>query len=254
LDVPVEEHEYQRMFDMEEDYWWYVGLHRLVLDVLCERRLAGTTGTILDAGCGTGRLITLLQTAGFQTVGIDSAGEALRLSTRRGIGDLVQASVEHIPCRTDTFDLLVSLDVLSCLDADRTRRTFGEMRRVIKSGGYLVLNLPAYDFLRSSHDAAQHIVHRFSRGELRSLLREAGFALEVCTYRNTLLLPLFATVRLLRRYSTNHNTCLQSDLRPIPRRFNSFMTRILLSENRFIRKGLHLPAGLSLFCIARNPQ
>ena len=249
----MEEHEYKRMYDMEEDYWWYVGLHRLVLDFLCERRLANSTHTILDAGCGTGRLITLLQSAGFQTVGIDSAGEALRLSTSRGIRDLVQASIEQIPCRTGTFDLLVSLDVLSCLDVEQTRRAFGEMRRVIKPGGYLVLNLPAYDFLRSSHDAAQHIVHRFSRGELRSMLREAGFALEVCTYRNTVLLPLAATVRLLRRYSTNNDTCLQSDLRPIPGRVNSFLTRILLSENLLIRKGLRLPAGLSVFCIARNP-
>ena len=248
----MEEHEYKRMYDMEEDYWWYVGLHRLVLDFLCERRLANSTHTILDAGCGTGRLITLLQSAGFQTVGIDSAGEALRLSTSRGIRDLVQASIEQIPCRTGTFDLLVSLDVLSCLDVDQTRRAFGEMRRVIKPGGYLVLNLPAYDFLRSSHDAAQHIVHRFSRGEVRSMLRETGFTPEVCTYRNTLLFPLAATVRLLRRGSTN-TTCPQSDLRPIPRPVNSFLTRILLSENHLIRKGLRLPAGLSVFCVARSP-
>lgn len=249
----MEEHEYQKMYDMEEDYWWYVGLHRLILNVLRERRSGEHAPTVLDAGCGTGRLITMLKTEGFQAVGIDFAAEALRLSTSRGIGDLVQASIEQIPYKSDTFDLLVSLDVLSCLDTDQRRRAFGEMRRVVKPGGYVVLNLPAYDFLRSSHDAAQHIIHRFSRGEVRSMLRQTGFTPEVCTYRNTLLFPLAATVRLLRRSSTS-TTCPQSDLRPIPRPVNSFLTQILLSENHLIRKGVRLPAGLSLFCIARNPS
>lgn len=249
----MEEPEYAIMYAMEEDYWWYVGLHRLVLDIVCERKLADSSHNVLDAGCGTGRLITLLRAVGLQTVGIDLAREALRLSGTRGIDDLVQASITCIPCRSNMFDLLVSLDVADCLESDQARLAFEEMHRVLKPGGSLILNLPAYNFLRSSHDAAQHIVHRYRLGELRSIIREIGFVPEICTYRNTVLFPLAAIVRLRRRSLTKKHATVQSDLKPLPRTINAVFTSIVLAENSFIRRGISLPVGLSVFCVARKP-
>jgi SAM-dependent methyltransferase len=249
----MEEPEYTIMYNMEEDYWWYVGLHRLVLDVVRHRELADRSRSVLDAGCGTGRLITLLRAAGLQTVGIDLAREALRLSAGRDIDDLVQASISEIPCKSEAFDLLVSLDVADCLEPDQARHAFEGMLRVLKPGGRLILNLPAHDFLRSSHDAAQHIVHRYGREELRSILTELGFVPEICTYRNTVLFPLAAILRLWRRGSAGRDTVPQSDLRPLPRSINTVFTWILLAENLLVKRGISLPMGLSVFCVARKP-
>ncbi len=52
--------EYKIMYDMEMDYWWYVGLHHLVLHFLGqENHRGGDPLQILDAGCGTGQLMKL---------------------------------------------------------------------------------------------------------------------------------------------------------------------------------------------------
>jgi ubiquinone/menaquinone biosynthesis C-methylase UbiE len=241
------------MFDMETDYWWYVGLHRLVLHFLRqESTRSGPLLNVLDAGCGTGRLMELFQADGLEAIGLDFSREALRLSRVRGVGSLVQGSISEIPFPSDLFDVVVSLDVVDCLEGDAILRALSEMHRVLKPQGTLILNLPAYNFLRSQHDLAQHILHRFNSKELRSLLDQIGFQLPVCTYRNMFLFPVAAAVRLLKRRVSKKQPRLRSDLKPLPHAINKALTWILTAENSLIRAGLSMPLGLSVFCVARK--
>jgi SAM-dependent methyltransferase len=240
------------MFDMETDYWWYVGLHHLVLHFLGLENHGNGPIDVLDAGCGTGRLMKLCQAAGLATLGLDVSGEALGLCRVRGLRSLVQGSISEIPFQSDLFDVVVSLDVADCLEGDDMAHSLSEMRRVLKSQGALILNLPAYNWLRSRHDRAQHILHRFNARELCSLLGKIGFQLEVCTYRNTFLFPVAAALRLLKRRPPRGQETLRSDLKVLPRSINMALTWILSAENSLIKTGLHMPLGLSVFCVARK--
>ncbi len=240
------------MYDMETNYWWYVGLHDLVLHFLGLENRGNGPLNVLDAGCGTGQLMKLCQAAGLDPMGLDFSGEALKLSRVRGLRSLVQGSIAEIPFRNDLFDVVVSLDVADCLDGDEMIHSLSEMGRVLKPHGTLILNLPAYNSLRSQHDRAQHILHRFNAGELRSLLGKIGFQLDVCTYRNTFLFPIAAAVRLLKRRSAPGQDTLRSDLKPLPYPLNTALAWILAVENSVIKKGLPLPFGLSVFCVARK--
>ncbi|MGB6063278.1 MAG: class I SAM-dependent methyltransferase [Desulfomonilaceae bacterium] len=248
----METHEYKTMFDMETDYWWYVGLHQLVLHFLSQANTRKGRLEILDAGCGTGQLMKLCQAFGLEPIGLDFSREALRFSGVRGLRTLVQGSISEIPFRSAQFDVVVSLDVADCLEGDEIRGTFCEMHRVLRRGGYLILNLPAYGSLRSQHDLAQHILHRFSADELSTILSDAGFQLNLCTYRNTFLFPAAAVVRLLKRRSAARQDTLRSDLKPLPHPINAALSRVLALENSLIKAGLHLPFGLSVFCVAKK--
>lgn len=249
----METPEYKIMYDMEMDYWWYVGLHHLVLHFLGqENHRGGDPLQILDAGCGTGQLMKLCHAAGLKPVGLDFSAEALRFSLGRGLESLVQGTISEIPFRNGLFDAVVSLDVVDCLEGDEITHSLGEMHRVLKASGALILNLPAYNSLRSQHDRAQHILHRFNGGELRSLLSEIGFQLQVCTYRNTFLFPIAAVVRLLKRRSVPGPDSLRSDLQPLPNPINKTLTWILSVENTLLKNGLLMPFGLSVFCVARK--
>jgi SAM-dependent methyltransferase len=249
----VEKPEYRIMYDMEMDYWWYVGLHRLVLHFLEQENHRGNGPVeVLDAGCGTGQLMKLCHSAGLDPVGLDFSVEALRFSRIRDIRSLIQGSISEIPFRNDLFDVVVSLDVADCLEGDEMTHSLGEMYRVLKPRGAMILNLPAYNSLRSQHDRAQHILHRFNALELRSLLSEIGFQLEVCTYRNTFLFPIAAAVRLMKRRSAPGQDSLRSDLKPLPNPINKTLSWILSVENYLIETGLFMPFGLSVFCVARK--
>lgn len=241
------------MFDMETNYWWYIGLHQLVLHFLGRENHGNAPLNVLDAGCGTGQLMKLCQAAGLNLMGLDFSGEAIRFSRVRGLQALVQGSISEIPFRNALFDVVVSLDVADCLEGAEMIHSLSEMGRVLKPRGALILNLPAYNSLRSRHDRAQHILHRFNARELSSLLSEIGFRLEVCTYRNTFLFPIAAAVRILtRRSATGNGDTPRSDLKPLPYPLNAALTKILSLENTLIKKGLPLPLGLSVFSVARK--
>jgi hypothetical protein len=124
------------------------------------------------------------------------------------------------------------------------------MSRVLKPGGLLVMNLPAYEFLRSEHDVAIHTKQRYTRGRLRDMLREAGLQIHSLTYRNTLLFPVAAVVRLAKKLFRPRPAEARSDLKPLPRVLNGALTVPLWVENRLIRLGVRLPFGLSVYCTA----
>jgi SAM-dependent methyltransferase len=247
----MEAAEYEVLFHREEDYWWYVGLRDLVLADLARFARGRGALTLLDAGCGTGKLLEACR--GFRAYGLEYAPEAFPFLCRRGLSDVVRASVCRIPFADASFDAVVSMDVLYHVAAPGDLEGLREMSRVLKPGGLLLLNLPAYEFLRSHHDLAIHTQQRYTSGRLRALLRQAGLRAQALTYRNTLLFPVAALVRLTQKLFRPHPAQAQSDLRPLPRLLNRVLTVPLLVENRLIRLGLRLPFGLSVYCAARKP-
>ena len=72
-----------------------------------------------------------------------------------------------------------------------------ELRRVLRPGGRLVINMPAYMWLASAHDRQVHNARRYTAGQLRSMLLAAGFHRLRVGYWNSLLLPLMIAQRKL---------------------------------------------------------
>ena len=244
----MEPAEYEVMYDCEEEYWWYVGLRELVLAEIA--RLSQTNGplTILDAGCGTGKLLAMC--LAHRAYGVDFSPEAFRFLRLRGLQNVVRGSVCQMPFPDEAFDIVLSMDVLYCVDPPGDVQGLREMIRVLKRGGLLLMNLPAYEFLRSQHDVAIHTKTRYTRGRVRALLEQVGLRGARITYRNTFLFPVAVMVRYLQTLFRPNPANPKSDLRPLPRFLNQALTFPLLAENRLIRQGLSLPFGLSVFCIA----
>jgi len=56
--------EYQVMYDVEDTYWWYVGMRSIFLSLLDGHYGARTDLKNLDAGCGTGAMLSHLRQYG----------------------------------------------------------------------------------------------------------------------------------------------------------------------------------------------
>ncbi len=74
--------EYTNMFALEDRFWWYRGIHDLILGYL--RKRPASRLSILDAGCGTGKLMTLLAPLG-EVAGIDASEQAIQYCRERGL-------------------------------------------------------------------------------------------------------------------------------------------------------------------------
>ena len=154
--------EYRRMFEVEDIHWWYVGLHDLILrSVKMESHLIGRPLQILDAGCGTGRLLQRLSEYG-DAEGCDASEEAVRYCHMRGVKAEV-ADLNELHLKADSYDVITSIDVLYHAgikdDVDVLKRFYTGL----KPGGVLIINLVAFESLRSSHDIAVHTRERYSR-------------------------------------------------------------------------------------------
>ena len=239
--------EYRRMFALEATHWWYVGLRELLRTSLADLPNSGP-GRLLDAGCGTGIVLESLSCTRL-AFGIDLSPSALGFCRRRKLRNLLRSSVVDLPCGDGQLDCLFSLDVLYHRWVENDRAAFAESFRVLKSGGRMVLHLPAYPFLTSSHDRAICTVRRYTLKEVRKRVVAAGFRIQKITYRNTLLFPALFALRLLRKvFSTG-----RSDLRPLSPGLNALCLTFSRLENRLIARRIRLPFGSSIFCLAAKP-
>lgn len=235
--------EYGRMFQFETDYWWFVGRRRLVMRLL-EPCLKSGSGWLLDAGCGTGALLTELQQQARHVVGLDLEPLALRYARQRGEFALVQARLEALPFRSNTFDAITALDVLEHLPDDRP--ALRELRRVLKPDGVLIITVPAYRFLWSKHDIALHHYRRYTARELRARLHEAGFEVRKLSYAVSLL---FVPILLFRWLDRLRRTPPAATLVPVGKRLNRWLIQLQDWESRLLQR-VNLPFGVSLVAVA----
>jgi len=247
--------EYRHMYREEEAHWWYAGMRALMGALLSTESLPASP-RILDAGCGTGFNLGWLGTRhGDGVTGIDSSASGLGFCRDRGARDLVRADVSMLPFRPGAFDLITAFDLLSELRDDRERvLTLDEFFRSLKPGGRLLVRVPAYEWLRSSHDAGVSTRRRFGRGELIAAVSRAGFQTVRATYANTILFPLAAVWRLGKKAGLAPSG---SDVRPATRGTslgNRLLLRILQAEAAILRgRGFRFPFGLSILLLAARP-
>ena len=245
----MEKDEYENMFNLEDFYWWFKGLRNLVFSSI--KKFSGRGRIkLLDAGCGTGKFLESCKA--YEAYGIDVSEEAIRFCRHRNMTNFKKASITDIPFDSNSFDVVTSMDVLSQRGINNDLTALKEFYRVLNNNGTLILNLPAFKFLRSTHDEVVHIRQRYDRIELNKKLDDVGFKIEIITYRNTILFPLILLKRFAGKYFREKGEKVQSDLRPPPMLINSILTYILFLENKLIDLGRNFPFGCSLYCIARK--
>ena len=244
--------EYKIMFEAEDRHWWYQGLRGVLFTLL--RLDEGTSRSlkILDAGCGTGGNLAALQEAGFNWEGFDYSPVAVDFCRARGLERVRIGSIQDIPYADSEFDIVISCDVLNDAGTSHEAQALAELYRVLKPGGRVFLNLPAFSFLRGEHDRATDVARRYTSKVIRLKLSEAGFARVRATYWNMFLFPVVLLVRMLR-HGRGAKGEARSDIAVPPAPVNLVLILIMRLEGQLI-SFLDLPFGSSLAVVARRPR
>jgi SAM-dependent methyltransferase len=244
--------EYNRMRAVEDDYWWY----RIIRNMACREVAKVTQGLsgacILDAGCGTGGTLShLRQLKGAPELsGFDISPIALDHTRSRGFAGVYQASVDNIPLVDCSQDVILSLDVLYHQGLNQ-ERAMQEFSRVLRPGGRLVMNLPAFECLRGQHDVAVSNARRYTPRDVRELHERNGFAVErLFCWNAWLFLPLLVWRKINR--ATTLAAEAKSDLVPPPVTVNNVLAAIGQMEAALCR-AFRCPVGTSVFSVGRKP-
>jgi SAM-dependent methyltransferase len=130
----------------QKDYWNAVASekrfqHPLRLDWLASHFSVGHT--ILDCGCGYGRLFDKLVQNGYHNlVGADFSQRMLR-QCRLLHPDLplVQTDAETLPFEDCSFDAVLLFALLTCMPVDNQQRAlFAEVQRILRAGGLIYIS------------------------------------------------------------------------------------------------------------------
>lgn len=239
------EDEYKNILDNENSHWWYRILDDLVEYYVSIYKCNGTIN-ILDAGCGTGRIVSKLSKYG-NAFGIDASPTAVEMCRSRGLTDVQIADLnEWKPEKS--FNVIVSLDVLYHKSFSNVDNIIKSFHTALNSNGILVLNLPAFNILKRQHDTVVGGNKRFRIKEIKKMLIKNDFTIHTKTYR----LPLLFNLILLRKLFFSDTGNIKSDLSPIYPPLNKILYLIHRFENEIIKMGFSIPFGSSLFVVAKK--
>jgi SAM-dependent methyltransferase len=236
----------------EPRHFWFRGFRRFVTPLVRVALRGRTAPRILDCGCGTGANLDLLGRFG-RAYGFDLSETGVRLARRSGRSAVARATVAAAPFPTDFFDLATSFDVLYSLDERDERAAAGELFRVLKPGGFVVVNVAAMPMLVGDHSVLSREKRRYTRSSLRRLLEEAGFTVVRLTYTNATLFVPLALVRGFHRWrGLSHEADAQQEISVPVAPINGALSALLALESVWLR-AVDNPFGSSLLCLARKP-
>jgi 2-polyprenyl-3-methyl-5-hydroxy-6-metoxy-1,4-benzoquinol methylase len=131
--------------------WWSARAHLVV--ALLGRLGILPPANILEAGCGWGTNLAVLEAAGYKVTGLDVSRRMLE-KLDRWDRKLIEADLSKpLPAGSPTYDCVLALDVIEHIDDDR--QAVRQLGRLVKPGGRLLLSVPALPELFSEFDEIQ---------------------------------------------------------------------------------------------------
>jgi SAM-dependent methyltransferase len=237
----------------EQTHFWFRGFRQFMSPLLAAATSAVVAPRILDCGCGTGSNLEMLRRFG-SAVGFDLTSVGPRFAHSHG-HKVAQASIGAIPFTSGAFDLVTSFDVFQCLPDPVEQSAIREMARVLKSGGYLVINVAALELLHGRHSVLSEEVRRYTPARLRALIEGAGFRIERLSFAHASLLPLLLPTRLWQRMTAPPSGIepgeFEISVPPAP--INALLSGLVTLEAAMLSV-VDMPIGSSLMCLARKPN
>jgi SAM-dependent methyltransferase len=176
---------------LEANYFGHV-VGRSVIRVV--RRHVALRGRVVDYGCGSGMFMAHLFAAGVACEGVEfstatSGALRERFAAQPLFSGVTVAEKLPTPLASDGADVVFFLETLEHLLPDEIKTAVGELHRLLKPGGHVVLTTPhAEDLYRNAVLCPDcgGVFHRwqhlssFTQDGLRRLMEAASFQTVVC--------------------------------------------------------------------------
>jgi len=148
------------------------------------------------------------------------------------------------------IDCISMLDVLEHIEDDVS--FYKEAVAKLKSGGTILVTVPAFQFLFSAHDERARHIRRYNRKQLLQLLKQDDIEVQYCHYFYTSLFKMRLLSSLRKKnYSGDSNNWKYSEKHLITIFFKSLLDFDFWLNKTFNKIGIRFP-GLSLIAVCRK--
>ena len=230
--------------DLHEQHWWWRAREEVVMEAVERLAPAGGWSAILDIGCGDGLFFERLSRFAPLVEGVETDAEIVS-PEKRWRGRI------HVRPFDETFDvgrrygLVLMLDVLEHLQ--NPEAALRHALRLLEPAGRIVISVPAFNVLWTSHDEYNHHLTRYTRATFGRLAASAGLRIESSRYLFHWTWPAKLVQRLAERVLPHASGPPQVP----PALLNRGLLALCRTEYRLLG-GLPMPFGTSLFVIGTN--
>jgi 2-polyprenyl-3-methyl-5-hydroxy-6-metoxy-1,4-benzoquinol methylase len=229
--------------DLYQRHWWWRARERFILRELDRLELNRGHETILDIGCGDGLFFDALSQYG-EVQGVE-ADESLVSPDGRWRDRIHIGAFDRRFQPGTRFSLIVMLDVLEHL-ADPLS-ALEQVRELLVEEGKLVLTVPAFNLLWTTHDDLNHHFTRYTKARLGEVAGAAGIEVVRMRYLFQWTCPVKLAVRVKERLVATR----PASPRVPPAIINRALYGATLLEQAVLER-VAPPFGSSLLMVARR--
>lgn len=224
----------------EQGHWWFVSRRKMVQLTLKRYSQYFSGRIILDIGCGTGGMFSVLSQFG-KVVGVDISQESVKWCRKNGY--LVVWKSLFSKNLSKSFNICTAFDVLEHIDKDN--EAIKQIHSLLVSKGLFICTVPAFSKLWSAHDDINCHYRRYTKPMLENKLKNNGFEIIFSRY---FFASLFLTALVLRRFRKGR----KEDNLSLPVKTINKIFKLLGFIDVFASYYFPFPFGTSLICVARK--
>lgn len=233
-----------RYRELHERHWWWRAREAVILRELDRLRPGEKWRRALDVGCGDGLFFERLRAYADTVEGVEPDASLLSRSGRS------QGTIHEVLFDTSfhpesPYDLILFLDVLEHMPDPVA--AVSHAATLLRPGGIVLVTVPAFRHLWTTHDDLNRHVTRYTRGELVRLLSSA-LAVEKARYFFRWVYP----AKVLQRALEAVRRPEPASPRVPPGLVNAAMLAVSRAEEVMLGR-IPLPLGSSLLGVARKP-
>jgi 2-polyprenyl-3-methyl-5-hydroxy-6-metoxy-1,4-benzoquinol methylase len=234
------------LHNYERSHPWFK--HRVNLILKTFARHVATSEEILEVGAGTGHTARALLQAGYRNLSIGEIHKNGLLYARQyGLEKLYQFDLRSAPFR-EHFDVVALFDVLEHIADDAL--ALEKIRGMLRSGGRVVLTVPAHRWLWSRMDELAGHHRRYNRESLATVFTSSGFEVLESRYIFTALVPGLLARKFLSRNASRENAETSCGLK-VSRLGNLFL-KLATGPGDVLLSPLRHVTGGSILAVARK--
>lgn len=245
---------YQAFNVIEEKHWWFVARRAYIQAFLSRYMSHDGSLKLAEIGAGTGGNLRMLSNFGeIDAVEMDERALEFAVAKSAVIQRVVTVQRGWLPDNIplpDQYDCVLALDVIEHVEQDQA--AINTLLRLVRPSGYLVLTVPAYQWLWSPHDEVNHHYRRYTVRRVKSLFQGSDVKFIKVGYFNTLLFPIALVRRIFQRL-TGGNENPQADLELPGKLTNRLLNFVFKLESKWAGV-MTMPFGLSVITMVQKNE
>lgn len=229
-----------RQIRNQEKHWWFQARKKIIDEIICEINFKKKIN-ILDFGSGSGVNIDILQKYG--EVDIQEKNKIARLNLKKIKN--INKIYSSLKIKKNYYNLILVADVIEHIKDPKVLLRI--LKKTIKKNGYILITVPAYQFLFSTKDKVLKHYRRYNKKTLKQTIDE--FTLVEMSYFNALLfIPIIAIILFNKILNINYIKRVETT----PHFIINKILFYIFSFEQIILKYLNLPFGLSIYALIKK--